>query len=64
MLPCGYSAKLEWLEYSLKRSLGLECADEEERELGTLQVTDTLNALNEYENLLTMLKCWLRNDRD
>jgi thiamine kinase-like enzyme len=35
---------LEWIEYSLKRSLGLECIDEQERQIGTDQVFYTIES--------------------
>lgn len=43
VLDSGYSSKLGWLEYNLKRSLGIKCNDAEERNLGTEQVTVTIN---------------------
>lgn len=45
----GYSAKLGWLEYSLKRSLGIKCNNAEERKLGTEQVTATIDDILQYE---------------
>lgn len=48
----GFLGKLEWLEYSLKRSLGLECTDTKEQQLGTEQVTYTIQSLIQYENLM------------
>lgn len=59
VLELGYSSKLDWLEYSLKRSLQIECADEIEQEMGTKQVIDTINALKEYEKISSMLVAWL-----
>lgn len=45
---CG---RLEWLEYSLKRSLKMECADEAEQKLGTEQVFLTIGEIkNFYKN--------------
>jgi Ser/Thr protein kinase RdoA (MazF antagonist) len=55
VLYSGYSAKLGWLEYSLKRSLGIECNDTEERKLGTEQVTTTLNDIMQYENRISAI---------
>lgn len=48
VLYSGLINKLEWLEYSLKRSLGIECADGAERRLGTTQVTATIIDINSY----------------
>ncbi|WP_026297173.1 phosphotransferase [Paenibacillus daejeonensis] len=59
VLDAGYFNKLEWLEYSLKRSLQIECADKVEQEMGTRQVIETLNELKEYEKLSTILVEWL-----
>lgn len=52
VLELGYWSKLEWLEYSLKRSLRIECTDENEQEMGTEQVIGTLNALINYEGMV------------
>lgn len=49
VLYSGYSAKLGWLEYNLKRSLGIECADEAEQKLGMEQAVYTLNEILNYE---------------
>lgn len=55
----GYAGRLSWLEYSLKRSLGIECADEQEQRLGTGQVTDTIYGIKRYSDLLPELENWL-----
>jgi thiamine kinase-like enzyme len=60
VLELGYWSKLEWLEYSLKRSLWIECADEKEQELGTQQVAGTLNALLDYEGMVAEIESWLK----
>ncbi len=56
---CGF-VLLDWLEYSLKRSLGIECADEEEQKLGTEQVWETLNILLKYDESIPQLVQWVR----
>lgn len=61
VLELGFISKLDWLEYSLKRSLRIECADENEQNLGTIQVTGTINALKQYENMVSELETWLNN---
>ncbi|MGZ9583739.1 phosphotransferase [Paenibacillus marinisediminis] len=61
VLEHGYLGKLDWLEYSLKRSLGIECADENEQEMGTNQVIGTINALRQYEDMILELETWLNN---
>jgi Ser/Thr protein kinase RdoA (MazF antagonist) len=59
VLHSGYLSKLEWLEYSVKRSLGIECSDEQEQALGTSQVVGTINSLVEYAHLIPVIKQWL-----
>lgn len=59
VLELGYHSKLEWLEYSLKRSLQIECTDESEQEMGTKHVIGTINALKEYEEMISILEAWL-----
>jgi Ser/Thr protein kinase RdoA (MazF antagonist) len=59
VLELGYLSKLEWLEYSLKRSLQIECTDEREQEMGTHHVIETINALKKYEEMTAVLKAWL-----
>lgn len=61
VLELGYLSKLDWLEYSLKRSLQIDCADESEQEMGTKHVTGTINALKEYEEMVSVLETWLHN---
>ena len=39
---------ITWLEYSLKRSLKIECADEKEQQLGTQQAIYSINAIVNY----------------
>jgi len=59
ILEQGYLSKLYWLEYSLKRSLWIECSDEKEQQLGTEQVVATLSALQRYHNTISELEAWL-----
>ncbi|WP_240037195.1 phosphotransferase [Paenibacillus amylolyticus] len=63
VLELGYLSKLNWLEYSLKLSLWIECVDVIEQEMGTEQVIHTLSALEEYQKMTVMLENWL-NDED
>lgn len=42
--------RLEWLEYNLKRSLGLECS-EEEIEIGIEQVKETMAHVSFYNDI-------------
>jgi hypothetical protein len=59
VLNSGYAGMLGWLEYSLKRALGIESTDEEEKELGAEQVIGTIKELERYDNQLIILKKWL-----
>lgn len=59
VLNNGFAGKLDWLEYSLKRSLWIECTDIEEQLVGTSQVIWTLEALKQYENMISDIKNWL-----
>ncbi len=62
VLATGFSSKLAWLEYSLKRSLWIECADEEEQKLGTDQVTATIHEIRHYAEQFPQLLLWLTGE--
>jgi len=53
VLYSGYSAKLGWLEYSLKRSLGIECNDTEDQKIGTKQVYASIMEMNQYSKSIS-----------
>lgn len=57
----GFSGKLNWLEYSLKRSLNIECTDAEERKMGTAQVSGTIREIKDFANQIPVLTDWLAN---
>ena len=59
VLASGFLGKLGWLEYSLKRSLWIECTDEEEQQMGAAQVTGTINAIRRYADMISELEKWL-----
>jgi thiamine kinase-like enzyme len=61
VLELGYLSKLDWLEYSLKRSLQIECSDESEQEMGTKHVTGTIHALRKHEEMISLLEAWLND---
>lgn len=61
VLENSFISKLDWLEYSLKRSLWIECTDENEQEMGTIQVTETLNGLLQYADIVSEIVTWLNN---
>ena len=52
VLNVGFKGKLEWLEYNIKRSLGIESNSKAEQELGTKEVIKTINAIKNYESLI------------
>ena len=62
VLSNGLNGKLEWLEYSLKRSLWIECTDEEEQKMGTDQVTGTIYEIRNYVNQIPKLLNWLNKE--
>lgn len=51
-----------WLEYSFKRSLGLESADEAEQKMGTEQIVGVINYFNQYEKLMKQVLKWINID--
>ncbi len=42
---------LDWLEYNVKRALGLECQDEEEQRLGLAEAKETLKRMVYYDSI-------------
>jgi len=64
ILDHGYLSKLEWLEYNLKRSLWIECTDEKEHQLGTLEVIGTLKTIKQYEAMASELEDWLIKNQE
>jgi len=49
VLNMGIAGSLGWLDYSFKRALGIECADEAERQMGEVHVAETIAELRRYE---------------
>lgn len=60
VLDKGFSGLLGWLEYSLKRSLWIECADDSENQMGTDHVSGTISNINQYAKDKVMLERWLK----
>ena len=60
VLDMGLAGMLGWLDYNFKRALGIECADEAERQLGEEQVAETIAQLrhcdDSMEEILLELK--------
>lgn len=61
VLDSGYGGMLGWLEYSIKRALGLEVSDDLEKKLGEEQITATIEALEKYNNQVETIKKWVNN---
>lgn len=59
-LKIGLSGQLDWLEYNLKRSLGIECVSIEEKELGSEQVILSIKNLKQYEASKAQLEEYLQ----
>ncbi|SCC34353.1 phosphotransferase [Bacillus mycoides] len=64
VLAAGFLGRLGWLEYNLKRSLRIECADEEEQKLGTIQVVETIHDINFYADTILIVVNWLNYDKE
>jgi Ser/Thr protein kinase RdoA (MazF antagonist) len=60
VLVNGFSGKLGWLEYNLKRSLWMDCTDEIEQQLGTSQVTETINSIIRYADMVPKIEDWIK----
>ncbi len=59
ILNCSADGMLGWLEYSVKRALGIEGTGAGEREEGLRQTKGTLAELRKYEAQMVQLKNWL-----
>lgn len=59
VLASGYSGRLGWLEYNLKRALWIECSDQKEQQLGEEQVRLTLEAIRRYALAVPEMARWL-----
>lgn len=57
----GFLGKLGWLKYNLERSLGIECTDEKEQQIGTAQVIGTINGIKRYASMITELEEWVQD---
>lgn len=58
VLAGSMAGMLGWLEYNVKRALGIEASDDKEVQMGEEQVTGTIKELYNYQN--NGLKCILR----
>ena len=55
----SYFGMLGWLEYNVKRALGIEASDETEMRLGEEQVIGTIRELYAYHGKIGQLQEWL-----
>ena len=60
VLACSFNGMLGWLEYNVKRALGLEGSDERDRQEGLKQTGQTIRELKAYEAQTEMLKTWIQ----
>ncbi len=55
----SYAGMLGWLEYNVKRALGLLSEDEKDLEESANQVVATVRALYDYQGKVKLMKMWL-----
>jgi thiamine kinase-like enzyme len=60
VLDSGYEGMLGWLEYSLKRALGIEISSEEDIKMGEEQVIRTIMELKQYQEKVEIIREWLK----
>ncbi|WP_430481686.1 phosphotransferase enzyme family protein [Rossellomorea marisflavi] len=61
-LEASILSKLNWLEYNMKRSLGLIAVSDADRLLGTEQVTETILDLARFTRQIPDMVDWLEKD--
>lgn len=59
VLICSYDGMLGWLEYNIKRAVGIETGNEKEMALGNEQVVATMQEIRNHTAKLGCLKEWL-----
>ena len=62
ILSGSYMGMLGWLEYNVKRSVGIEVSGDEEIIDAEQQVIGTIKELYRYQNKIRLLKEWLKYD--
>ena len=55
----SFLGMLGWLDYNVKRALGIEVSTADEVQLGKEQVLGTIQALYDYQEKVLMMKAWL-----
>ncbi len=59
----SFLGMLGWLDYNVKRALGIEASTADEVQLGKEQVLGTIQALYDYQEKIQMMKVWLERER-
>ncbi len=59
VLDCSFDGMLGWLEYSVKRALGMEGSGANDLQEGMQQAKGTIGDLKKYENQMKLLKEWI-----
>lgn len=59
ILNCSFDGMLGWLEYNLKRALGIEGTGMNDQKEGIRQTKETISELKKYENQMGLLKDWI-----
>ncbi len=59
VLACSFDGMLGWLEYSIKRALGLDGNGADDLQEGMQQTQGTLYELKKYESQMKLLKDWI-----
>lgn len=59
----SFTGMLGWLEYNVKRALGIDVSTAQEIQLGKEQVLSTIDSLYAYQEKMLMMKEWLGYDR-
>ncbi len=55
----SFFGMLGWLEYNMKRVLGIENGSTDDAQAGKEQVLGTIGALYDYQKKIQMMKQWL-----
>ncbi|MCA0969298.1 aminoglycoside phosphotransferase family protein [Halobacillus litoralis] len=58
VLQAIFLGKLSWLEYNLKRAIGMEATDASDREMGETQVFETFDDLQRFNDSIPRLLSW------
>lgn len=59
VLQCSFDGMLGWLEYNVKRALGLEGSGSDEQKEGLEQMKGTICELKKYDSQAAQLKDWI-----